>query len=265
MNPHRPQLTFEEIFCEDGKLPFPFGSNKETILRVVARQLSKAYGYLWALKEINVEFRDGDCVALLGPNGAGKTTLLKLLSALLSPTTGEIQIDGEKLRQGNFPLRSAIGLLSPDGQIYDKLTATENLRFFTALSGKKMKSHEVAHALDRVGLSSWSDAYGSSLSHGMKCRLAIAKWSLLEPKLLLLDEPYGVLDGAGVDLLEAFLKGMCRNGGIVVMATHNVQRILTFCSRALILQGGKVIFDEPRQEPWKSFQDVFARFLPSEE
>lgn len=231
---------------------------------VVVRQLSKAYGYLWALRDINLTFSQGDCIALLGPNGSGKTTLLKLLSALLYPTTGEIEIDGEKLSQGRIHLRAAIGLLSPDGQIYDKLTAKENLQFFTALSGRKLNSKEFADSLDRVGLAPWSDAYVSSLSHGMKCRLAIAKWSLLEPKLLLLDEPYGVLDGPGVDLLESFLKGLCRNGAIVVMATHNVQRILTFCTRALILKGGKIIFDEARQEPWKSFHEAFADFLPRE-
>lgn len=231
---------------------------------VVVRRVSKAYGFVWALRDIDLTFSQGDFVALLGPNGAGKTTLLKLLSALLYPTTGEIEIDGQKLSQGRIHLRSAIGLLSPEGQIYDKLTAKENLQFFTALSGRKKTSRELADALERVGLSSWSDAYGSSLSHGMKCRLAIAKWSLMEPKLLLLDEPYGVLDGSGVDLLESFIKGLIRNGAIVVMATHNVQRSLALCTRALILNGGKVIFDEPRQDPWKSFHEAFADFLPAE-
>ena len=232
---------------------------------VVLRRVSKAYGFLWALRGIDLVFNQGDCVALLGPNGAGKTTLLKLLSALLYPTAGEIEIDGQKLVQGNLHLRSSVGLLSPDGQIYDKLTAKENLMFFTALSGKNFSPRRLADVLEQVGLSSRSDAFGSSLSHGMKCRLAIAKWSLLEPKLLLLDEPYGVLDGAGVDLLEGFLKGLTRNGAIVVVATHNVQRILALCNRALILNGGRVIFDEPRQEPWKSFHEAFAGFLPSEE
>ncbi len=232
---------------------------------VVVRKLSKAYGYLWALNEVTLELRDGDCVALLGPNGAGKTTLLKLLSALLYPTTGDIEMDGQRLGRGNSPLRSAIGLLSPDGQVYDDLTAKENLHFFVSLCGKKIASRELDEVLDRVGLGNWSDTYASSLSHGMKCRLAIAKWSLLQPKLLLLDEPYGVLDGAGISLLENFLKGLCEAGGIVVMATHNVSRILTFCTRALILQGGKIIFDEPRQEPWESFHRTFAAFLPRDD
>jgi len=235
---------------------------KETILGVVVRQLAKAYGYLWALKEVNLEFRDGDCVALLGPNGAGKTTLLKLLSALLYPTAGEIEIDGERLGRGNSDLRAAIGFLSPDGQIYDNLTAKENLHFFVSLCGKKIGPRQLDQVLDQVGLGDWSDTYASSLSHGMKCRLAIAKWSLLQPKVLLLDEPYGVLDGTGINLLENYLKGLCEKGGIVVMATHNVPRILSFCTRALILQGGKIIFDEPRQEPWESFHRSFAAFLP---
>ncbi len=120
-------------------------------MSVVVRQLSKAYGYLWALKETNLEFRDGDCVALLGPNGAGKTTLLKLLSALLYPTTGEIEIDGERLRRGNSDLRAAIGFLSPDGQIYDNLTAKENLHFFVSLCGKKNRSPGTGSGLGSGG------------------------------------------------------------------------------------------------------------------
>jgi len=213
-------------------------------LGVVLRRVSKAYGFLWALRDVNLTLSHGDFVALLGPNGAGKTTLLRLLCALHYPTSGEIEIDGEPLDRGKIHLRSAIGFLSPDGQIYDKLTARENLRFFTSLSGKEMKSAEI--------------------SHGMKCRLAIAKWSLLKPRFFLLDEPYGVLDGPGVDLLESFLKNLCHGGAIVVIATHNVHRVLGLCTRALILQGGGIIFDEPRREPWKSFHEAFANFLPSE-
>jgi heme ABC exporter ATP-binding subunit CcmA len=217
---------------------------------------------MWALRDLHLDFNQGDCVALLGPNGAGKTTLLKLLSALIYPTTGEIKIDGERIRYGNSPLRSAIGFLSPSGYLYEKLTARENLHFFISLYGKGKNSHEVDRALDQVGLIRWSNEYVSSLSSGMKCRLAIAKWFLLEPKLLLLDEPYGVLDGSGIDLLEEYVKGLCRTGGIVVMATHHVARILPLCSRALILHQGKIIFDEPRQEPWDNFNRAFAEFLP---
>ncbi len=231
-------------------------------MRVVVRQLSKAYGFLWALKDVGLELQPGECVALLGPNGAGKTTLLKLLSALLYPTTGEIELDGERLRQGSSPLRSSIGFFAPSEHLYESLTAKENLRFFASLYGKGRNPKELEKALDTVGLIRWSDDYVSSLSSGMKCRLAIAKWLLLEPKLLLLDEPYGVLDGSGVDLLESYLKRLCHDGGIAVMATHHVPRVLTLCSRAIILNQGRVIFDEPRQEPWENFHRAFGEFLP---
>jgi heme ABC exporter ATP-binding subunit CcmA len=232
---------------------------------VLIRELSKAYGFLWALKDVSLEFREGDCVALLGPNGAGKSTLLHHLTSMLRPTMGEITINGERLQHGNSGLRSLIGFISPDAHLYDKLTAQENLQFFVSLYGKRKSFEDIRNALDHVSLARWADEYVSVLSHGMKCRLAIAKWLLLEPKLLLLDEPYGVLDGQGVNLLENFLRKICQSGGIVVMATHNVQRILTLCSRAVILKQGKVIFDEPRREPWTSFQDAFAEFLPRED
>ena len=113
-----------------------------------------------------------------------------------------------------------------------------------------------------MDLLQWSDHYVSSLSTGMRCRLAIAKWLLLEPKLLLLDEPYGVLDGSGVDLLESYLKRLCNAGNIVIMATHHVSRVLNLCSRAVILHHGRIIFDEPRQEPWETFHRAFGEFLP---
>lgn len=231
-------------------------------MHVLVRSLSKSYGFLWALKNMDLELRSGECVALLGPNGAGKSTLLRLLSALLEPTTGEIVIDGARLNLGLSPLRSSIGLLTPNGHLYEGLTLKENLALFHSLYGSKKNNRAIDEALDAVGLGRWSDDYVSSLSSGMKCRLAMSKWFLLEPRLLLLDEPYGVLDGSGVDLLESYLKRLCRNGGIAVMATHHVSRVLALCTRALILNQGKLIFDEPRREPWESFHRTFAEFLP---
>ena len=96
----------------------------------------------------------------------------------------------------------------------------------------------------------------------MKCRLSIAKWQLLEPGLLLLDEPYGVLDGPGVDLMEDFLTAHCRRGNIVILASHHIGRVLQLCTRAIILDQGKLTFDETRREPWDSFNHAFADFLP---
>ena len=239
-----------------------FSANMEKVLEVEVRRLSKAYGFLWALRDINLELRAGECAALLGPNGAGKTTLLKLFSGLLQPTTGDIHINGTRLRHGPARLRPVIGYLSPSDHLYEKLTAEENLRLFLGLYNRPEQRGEIRKALDAAGLPDWSGEYVASLSSGMKCRLSIAKWLLLEPKLLLVDEPYGVLDGGGVDLLESYLKSVCDGGGIVVTATHHVRRVAGVCSRAIILRQGRVIFDEGKRAPWESFHRAVGEFLP---
>ena len=231
-------------------------------MHLEARGLSKSYGFAWALRDIDLELRSGDSVALLGPNGAGKTTLLKALAGLLRPTSGEIHCDRADLRRAPARLRPIIGLLSPSDHLYEKLTAEENLRLFLALYRQKEKNDDIPGALSAAGLADRSGEYVAALSSGMKCRLSIAKWLLLEPKLLLVDEPYGVLDGGGVDLLEDQLKNVCRSGGIVVMATHDVARAAAYCSRAVILRRGQLIFDEAKQTPWESFYSAVDEFRP---
>jgi heme ABC exporter ATP-binding subunit CcmA len=231
-------------------------------LQVRIRDLSKAYGLLWALKDLNLDLLGGECIALAGPNGAGKTTFLKLLAGLVYPNRGEIFIDGAPLSRTSTVLRSTIGFLTPTDHLYENLTVRENLDFFTGLYSKNSSHAATDRALEEVGLTRWSGEYVSALSSGMKCRLSIAKWQLLEPGLLLLDEPYGVLDGGGVNLLEAFLKFQCQKGSIVIVASHHISRVLQLCTRALILHQGKLIFDEPRRQPWDSFERAFADFLP---
>ena len=143
-------------------------------------------------------------MALLGPNGAGKTTLLKLLAGLISPTTGEIVLDGSNLSHSPIEQRATIGFLAPGEHLYENLTVRENLIFFTSLYKKRRSMGQIDVILEEVGLKHRSEEYVAALSNGMKCRLSIAKWKLLEPELLLLDEPYGVLDGSGVDLSGKF-------------------------------------------------------------
>jgi ABC-type multidrug transport system ATPase subunit len=99
----------------------------------------------------------------------------------------------------------------------------------------------------------------------MKFRAAVAKWQLLDPGLLLLDEPYGVLDGGGIDMLETFLSGHCARGHTVIMASHHVSRALRLCNRAVILHQGRLSFDEAKQHPWPSFARAFSDFLPQGE
>lgn len=231
-------------------------------MHVTVRQLSKSYGFLWALRDLNFELSSGEFVALLGPNGAGKTTLLKLLAGLIQPTLGDVEVDGKELWRMGDAARGRMGFLTPGAHLYESLTARENLKFFNTLYQKPRSSVEIDSALADADLIGRADEYVEVLSSGMKCRLSIAKWKLLEPELMLLDEPYGVLDGSGINLLEDFLNEHCAKGHIVVMASHHVSRVLRICTRAIVLHQGKAAFDEPRQQPWDSFARAFAEFLP---
>ena len=231
-------------------------------MRLTVRHLAKAYGQLWAVKDVSLDLSAGEVVALLGPNGAGKTTLLKLLAGLISPTAGEILLDGSSFSRNAAVQRSAIGFLSPAEHLYENLTVRENLIFFTSLYKKSPTIAQIDGALQEVGLQHRSEEYVAALSSGMKCRLSIAKWKLLEPGLLLLDEPYGVLDGSGINLLENFLKAQSRQGSVVIIASHHVARLLTVCTRAVILHRGRLTFNEARQQPWESFARAFGEFLP---
>jgi heme ABC exporter ATP-binding subunit CcmA len=236
-------------------------------LRVTIHQLGKAYGYFWALKDLELQITGGERVALLGPNGAGKTTLLKLLAGLIYPTRGEIRFDGAPLTRQSVSARAAIGLLAPGEHLYDNLTARENLEFFTALYDQHRDPTRPKDAIDEtleaVGLGRWAEEFASTLSSGMKFRLSLAKWKLLKPRILLLDEPYGVLDGGGVDLLESFIRAQSDDGCVVMIASHHVARVLDLCSRAMILEQGKIVFDELHRQPWDSFTRAFGAFMPS--
>ena len=234
-------------------------------LHLTARKLAKAYGFLWALRHVDLDLQPGEFVALLGPNGAGKTTLLKILAGLIHPTQGELELDGTILSAATRDLRTSIGFLAPSEHLYENLTVRENLTFFSSLYGKNNTNGAIDSALVGVDLRHKANEYVGTLSSGMKCRLSIAKWQLLQPGLLLLDEPYGVLDGSGVNLLEDFLKAQCKSGRIVIMASHHVGRVLQICTRAIILHQGELTFNEPRQEPWESFNKAFGAYLPNGE
>jgi ABC-type multidrug transport system ATPase subunit len=209
-------------------------------VRVIVRELSKAYGLSWALKDLTFDLTAGDLIALLGSNGAGKTTVLKLLAGLVHATSGEIVFDGKPGLRGESGERSIVGFLTPGEHLYENLTARENLKFFTALYDRNCSASEIDSALSDVGLARRANEYVSALSSGMKCRLSIAKWKLL----------------------EHFLCDHCAKGRIVIIASHHLERVLAISSRAIVLHQGKMISDQRRQQSWERFKRAVNDCLP---
>ncbi len=215
------------------------------------RGVAKRFGGTWALRGVDLEVARGELVALTGPNGAGKTTLLQIVATLAAPTRGDVAVLG--LRPDHDPdgVRRRIGYLPAGGYLYDELTARENLRFASLMSGIRGGSEAAEAALDRVGLADAVDLRVRGFSSGMRKRLALARLLLRPAGLTLLDEPYASLDGEGVELVDDLVGELLGGGAAVVMASHRWGRSLEVADRVVALRRGKLA--------WVGGPDAYAR------
>ncbi|MDE2775492.1 MAG: heme ABC exporter ATP-binding protein CcmA [Chloroflexota bacterium] len=213
---------------------------------IIAEGLSKAYGGLPALRSLNFRVRRGEFVALLGANGSGKSTLLRLLSGLSKPTAGAIRIGGWEMPREAMAVRAQIGLVAHQPLLYENLTARENLEFFGKLYGIGIDERErrIAEALRTAGLSKGAGSLVRAFSRGMKQRLSIARATLHQPDVLLLDEPYSGLDQAAIERLDELLSAATEDGRTIIMSTHQLERIPRPARRALVLARGRIAFDD---------------------
>src|SRR5262249_48747015 len=157
---------------------------------IVARRLRKSYGHGSILEDISLELAAGQCLGLLGPNGAGKTTLLRILATLLRPSGGDLRVAGIDALAHPEAGRAAVAVVAHGADVYEDLSALENLRFWTALSGGDASSRRLEAALAQVELDGVAGERVRTFSSGMKRRLALARVVLSGARLLLLDEPF---------------------------------------------------------------------------
>jgi heme exporter protein A len=200
--------------------------------------LSKLFGRTVALRAVTLRLEPGQTLALLGANGSGKTTLLKIVAGAVSPTTGTVSIFGDGSRHGLLRARSHVGLLANETYLYDDLTATENVRFTLTMTGQAASDTRVLSALQAVRLVPHADDRVRSFSSGMKRRLAVARVQVLQPRLLLLDEPYNSLDSDGAEMIDDWIRSVTATGGTVVVATHDAKRIMALADLVGYLERG---------------------------
>jgi len=212
---------------------------------ISARGIQKSFGNQAALKSIDVEFIKGESVAIFGPNGAGKTTLLKVLSTIVTPTKGNVVIDGTDIRKDPSRARKLIGVISHETYLYDELTARENLRFFGKMYGmeKDMLEERIAELLGQVVLLRRGNDRVGSFSRGMKQRLSIARALIHKPSILLMDEPYTGLDQQAAEAFENVLRILDTQRVTKIMVSHNIERALQLCDRVMIMDKGKIAYD----------------------
>ncbi|MCP4423707.1 MAG: heme ABC exporter ATP-binding protein CcmA [Chloroflexi bacterium] len=202
--------------------------------------LIKNYGQNSVLRGVGLHVKQGEFVTLVGSNGAGKTTLLRIVATLQPPTSGQIKVGGWPLPQHAAKVRRHIGLVSHQSLLYSDLTAAENLSFFARLYRLDNQEERVAAALKEVGLLARQRDAVSAFSRGMVQRLTIARATLHEPDVLLLDEPYTGLDQDAARLLDDLLRREAENGRTILMITHDLAHGLNLCDRVAILNRGKI-------------------------
>jgi ABC-2 type transport system ATP-binding protein len=211
--------------------------------------VTKKYGQLVAVNDINFRVDDGETIGLLGPNGAGKTTTVSIIAGLLSADSGEVLIEGKQVQSDTDPVKLKIGLVPQDMALYDQLTAHENLTFFAALyslAGAKAK-HAIDDVLNLVALSDRAGHKVGTFSGGMKRRLNLAAALLHDPQILLLDEPTVGVDPQSRNAIFENLEALKKRGKTLIYTTHYMEEAERLCDRIVIIDHGKVIANDTLQ------------------
>lgn len=210
------------------------------------QRVARRYGRRWALADVSFRVEPGTVVMVAGRNGAGKSTLFRVLSTAIRPDRGTVTIGGFDSVRHREDVRKMTAMLAHANYLYDSLTARENLQVVADHLGKRR--FDVRPLLEQVGLGARAEDAVSTFSAGMRKRLSFARVLLQEPRVVLLDEPYGALDPPGFDLVDDVIGELKKSGATILMATHQWERSSRLCDTALVLEQGKVIWTGPASE-----------------
>ena len=198
-----------------------------------------------AVDGLTLEIPEAEIFGFLGPNGAGKTTTLRMLSSLISPTSGRAWIDNYEVGKRDQDIRRNVGILTENPGMYERLSAEKNLSIFAHLYGVKDISGQTEKYLRMLGL--WERRFDEvgSFSKGMRQKLAIARALLHEPKVLYLDEPTSSLDPESAKLVRDFIEELKTEGRTIFICTHNLDEAERLCQRIGIFKTRLITVDSP--------------------
>ncbi len=208
--------------------------------------LTRKFGSLVAVDDLNIHIKEGDVYGFLGPNGAGKTTTIRMLSTLIKPTSGTACIMGYDIHKEPNNARRAIGIMPERPGFYDEMSGRKQLRFygeFYKIPRPKLDAR-IEELMARVGMMRFIDAQIKTYSHGMRKRLAIAQALLHDPKILILDEPSTGLDPKGVQEFRDLIKGLNKEGYTMFLSSHVLPEIQQLCDRVGILRRGRLVAED---------------------
>ncbi len=232
----------------------PESEGTPTDAAVTMRGVTKRFGEVAALDDLDLNLPRGRISVLLGPNGAGKTTAARVVTGALEPTAGEIEVLGERPGESTRDLRSRCGVVAAKPALYDRLSGYDNMRFAAELyeMGDDADSRIRGEAA-RFGIDHALDARVGGYSTGMKTRLALARSVLHRPELLLLDEPTSGLDPESSATVLALIREMTAEGTTVVMCTHHLVEAEGLADHVVMMEFGRSLIAGPPDELTESF------------
>lgn len=214
-------------------------------IAVEIKNLSKHYKNVIALSDLSIEIPQGEIFGLIGPNGAGKSTTLKILTTLLTPTSGSAHIFGTDVSANPEDVRRMVSYLPEEAGSYKQLTGREYLVFMAGLletSGGETSAEVVNRGVQLAGLGERIDDRTKEYSKGMRRKLLIARALMSKPKLAVLDEPASGLDVKHAYYVRGIIKDYVKNMGItVLLSSHNMLEVEYLCDRVALLDEGKLI------------------------
>jgi ABC-2 type transport system ATP-binding protein len=213
------------------------------MLAIETIDLTRVYGKLAAVKDLNLVVPQGSLFGLIGPNGAGKTTTLRMLAGLLEPTSGQIMINGQPIKENLNDLRRQIGYMPDFFGVYEDLVVWEYLDFFGRCYDipTNRRAQVIDELLDLVDLREKRDAYVHTLSRGMRQRLCLAHAMVHDPQVLLLDEPASGLDPRARVEMRELLRELGKMGKTVVLSSHILAELAELCDSIGIIERGNLV------------------------
>jgi len=210
---------------------------------IAASALTRTFGDFLAVDRIDLVVEPGQFFGFLGPNGAGKSTTIKMLTGLLAPTSGSIQVLGEDLFSNPLEVKRNIGVVPEGMALFGKLTATEYLNFVGRMYGldKPTTAQRAAELLEFMGLANEPKKLIADYSHGMGKKLALAAAVIHGPKVLFLDEPFEGVDAIAANTLKTMLQSMIARGATIFLTSHVLEIVERLCTHVAIINKGHIV------------------------
>ncbi|MDD1775228.1 MAG: ABC transporter ATP-binding protein [Methanobacterium sp.] len=227
-------------------------------LMIKMDSLNKSFGKIMALNNLNLDINRGELLGIIGPNGAGKTTAIRISCCILKPDSGDVLVDGMSIHKDQIKIKSMIGYLPEEPNLYERFKARDLLRYFAELYGvpRDNINRRIDDLLELVGMSHRAEDRINTFSKGLRQRIGISRALIHDPEILIFDEPTMGLDPATSHNIREFIREL-KGDKTIILCTHYMDEADSLCDRVAILNQGRILdMGTPQELKSKLHSDI---------